>query len=112
MTKIAYLFGAGAAQGEVNQTGGRQSILMYDFVAGIINTISEYTPEQKLPLADVTNYLTEELADLIWDKARELLDCDVLRIIGSSLSMNDWELVSLVHTTQKLRKSKRRSPLF
>ncbi len=41
--------------------------------------------------------------DLIWSKARELLDCDVLRIIGSSLSMNDWELVSLVHTTQKLR---------
>lgn len=41
--------------------------------------------------------------DLIWGKARELLDCDVLRVVGSSLSMNDWELVSLVHTTQKLR---------
>ena len=41
--------------------------------------------------------------DLIWGKARELLDCDVLRIIGSSLSMNDWGLVSLVHTTQKPR---------
>ena len=41
--------------------------------------------------------------DLIWGKARELLDCDVLRIIGSSLSMNDWELVSLVHATQNFR---------
>jgi len=41
--------------------------------------------------------------DVIWGRARELLDCDVLRIIGSSLSMNDWDLVSLVHTTQKLR---------
>lgn len=41
--------------------------------------------------------------DVIWGKARELLECDTLRIIGSSLSRNDWELVSLVHTTQKLR---------
>ena len=41
--------------------------------------------------------------DVIWGKARELLDCDILRIIGSSLSGNDWELVSLIHTTQQLR---------
>lgn len=41
--------------------------------------------------------------DMIWGKARELLECDTLRIIGSSLSRNDWELVSLLYTTQQLR---------
>lgn len=41
--------------------------------------------------------------NVIWGKARELLECDILRIIGSSLSGNDWELVSLIHTTQQLR---------
>lgn len=39
--------------------------------------------------------------DIIWGKARELLECDVLRIIGCSLSQNDWELISLLFTTQK-----------
>lgn len=41
--------------------------------------------------------------DVIWGKARELLECDTLRIIGSSLSRNDWELISLLYTTQQLR---------
>lgn len=40
---------------------------------------------------------------LIWGRARELLECDILRIIGCSLSRNDWELISLLYTTQKLR---------
>lgn len=40
---------------------------------------------------------------MIWGRARELLECDILRIIGCSLSRNDWELVSLLYTTQKLR---------
>lgn len=40
---------------------------------------------------------------LIWGRAKELLDCDILRIIGCSLSRNDWELVSMLYTTQKLR---------
>lgn len=39
---------------------------------------------------------------IIWGRAREALDCDVLRIIGCSLSRNDWHLVSLLYTTQKL----------
>jgi hypothetical protein len=39
---------------------------------------------------------------LIWGKAKELLDCDILRVIGCSLSRNDWELISLIYTTQKL----------
>ena len=41
--------------------------------------------------------------DLIWGKARELLECDVLRIVGCSLSLSDWELLSLLFTTQTRR---------
>lgn len=44
---------------------------------------------------------------IIWGKAREMLDCDILRVIGCSLSRNDWELVSLLYTTQKLNINKR-----
>lgn len=33
---------------------------------------------------------------LLWGNAYELLDCDVLRIIGCSLSQNDWGLTSLL----------------
>ena len=39
--------------------------------------------------------------DVIWGKARELLECQVLRIIGCSLSTSDWELISLLFTTQR-----------
>jgi hypothetical protein len=41
--------------------------------------------------------------NLIWGRAKELLNCDILRIIGSSLTQTDWELVSLIHSTQRLR---------
>lgn len=40
---------------------------------------------------------------LIWGRAKELLECDILRVIGCSLSRNDWELISLLYITQKLR---------
>lgn len=40
---------------------------------------------------------------LIWGRAKELLECNILRVIGCSLSRNDWELISLLYTTQKLR---------
>lgn len=36
----------------------------------------------------------------IWGLARELLDCDVLRIIGCNLGPNDWDLVSLLFSTK------------
>jgi hypothetical protein len=39
----------------------------------------------------------------IWGKARERLKCDVLRVIGCSLSRNDWSLISLLHVTNRLR---------
>jgi hypothetical protein len=41
----------------------------------------------------------------IWGTARELLDCDVLRIIGCKLGPNDWDLVSLLFTTMHGRDS-------
>ena len=43
--------------------------------------------------------------NLIWGKAREMLTCDTLRIVGCSLSRNDWELISLLHFTQHLNES-------
>jgi len=38
--------------------------------------------------------------NLLWGNAYELLSCDVLRIIGCSLSLNDWGLTSLLFRTQ------------
>lgn len=38
--------------------------------------------------------------NLIWGRARELLDCDVLRIVGCNLGENDWDLISLLFTSR------------
>ena len=38
--------------------------------------------------------------NVLWGLARELLDCDVLRIIGCRLGSNDWDLISLIFTTR------------
>ncbi|MYD81572.1 MAG: hypothetical protein F4X44_13295 [Gammaproteobacteria bacterium] len=38
--------------------------------------------------------------NLLWGMAREILDCDVLRIIGCSLSGTDWDLLSLLYSTR------------
>ena len=35
----------------------------------------------------------------LWALARELLECDVLRVVGCSLSSRDWDLISLLFTT-------------
>ena len=35
----------------------------------------------------------------LWALARELLECDVLRVIGCRLSSRDWDLISLLFTT-------------
>lgn len=45
--------------------------------------------------------------NILWGRAREILDCDILRVIGCSLSRNDWHLVSLLHTTQQLTSHKK-----
>jgi hypothetical protein len=38
--------------------------------------------------------------NLVWGLARELLDCDVLRVVGSRLGPNDWDLISLLFATR------------
>ena len=38
--------------------------------------------------------------NLIWGRARELLDCDLVRVIGCRLSASDWDLISLLFTTR------------
>jgi hypothetical protein len=45
--------------------------------------------------------------NVIWGKARELLNCETLRVIGCSLSRNEWHLVSMLYTTQKLNRNKK-----
>ena len=42
---------------------------------------------------------------ILWGLARELLDCDVLRIIGCRLSGNDWDLMSLLFSTRHIHVS-------
>lgn len=39
---------------------------------------------------------------LIWGKAKEMLNCDILRVVGCSLNRNDWQLISLLYSTQRL----------
>jgi hypothetical protein len=39
--------------------------------------------------------------NILWGKAKEVLDCDVLRVIGCSLSRNDWQLISLLNSTMR-----------
>ena len=38
--------------------------------------------------------------NILWGLAREMLNCDVLRIIGCKLSQSDWDLISLLFTTR------------
>lgn len=44
----------------------------------------------------------------LWGLARELLDCDVLRIVGCKLGPNDWDLISLLFSTRNLSAQGRR----
>ena len=38
--------------------------------------------------------------NLVWGRARELLDCDVLRVVGCKLGPSDWDLISLLFSTR------------
>ena len=38
--------------------------------------------------------------NLVWGRARDLLDCDVLRVVGCRLGGNDWDLISLLFSTR------------
>ena len=44
--------------------------------------------------------------NVLWGLAREMLNCDVLRIIGCSLSGNDWDLISLLFSTRKAQSNR------
>ena len=38
--------------------------------------------------------------NVVWGRAREMLDCDVLRVIGCKLGPSDWDLISLLFSTR------------
>ena len=38
--------------------------------------------------------------NVLWGTARELLDCDILRIIGCRLGASDWDLISLLFSSR------------
>lgn len=45
--------------------------------------------------------------NLLWGKAVEYIsECDILRIIGCSLSRNDWGLIPILYTAQRLSNTK------
>lgn len=46
--------------------------------------------------------------NLLWGRAREMLRCDVLRIVGCRLSPNDWDLIALLFTTRHGESGNRR----
>ncbi len=39
--------------------------------------------------------------------ARDVLDCDVLRVIGCRLGSNDWDLISLIFSTHHANRDAR-----
>lgn len=44
--------------------------------------------------------------NLLWGKAIEyLMTCDVLRVVGCSLSRNDWGLIPILYTVQQFNKN-------
>ncbi len=45
--------------------------------------------------------------NLLWGRARELLDCDVVRIVGCNLGANDWDLVSMLFSAKHAHKTAR-----
>lgn len=46
--------------------------------------------------------------NLLWGRAREMLRCDVLRIVGCRLSPNDWDLIALLFTTRHANVAERK----
>lgn len=45
----------------------------------------------------------------LWARAREVLDCDIVRVVGCRLSPNDWDLIALLFSS---RFANRRRPPF
>ena len=62
MPKIAYLFGAGASAGEMNQRGALKNILMDDIIDGIIQILPKRIiiflyPNQDSKVAELWNLI-------------------------------------------------------
>ena len=38
--------------------------------------------------------------NLVWGRAREILNCDLLRVVGCKLGPSDWDLISLLFSTR------------
>ena len=45
--------------------------------------------------------------NLVWGRAREVLDCDVLRVVGCRLGPSDWDLISLLFSTRHAHADRR-----
>ena len=45
--------------------------------------------------------------NVLWGSAREMLACDVLRVVGCRLGANDWDLISLLFSMRYAGMSKR-----
>ncbi|MCJ7546511.1 MAG: SIR2 family protein [Deltaproteobacteria bacterium] len=74
-----------------------------DFPITLLDKKKIKTPEDVLWIPPGVEKKRERYPfNILWGRARELLDCDILRIIGCSLSRNDWQLISLLYTTQQL----------
>ena len=43
--------------------------------------------------------------NVLWGLAREMLSCEILRVIGCSLGGNDWDLISLLFTMRHVYSS-------
>ena len=46
--------------------------------------------------------------NVLWGLAREMLDCDVLRIVGCNMGATDWDLISMLFTTRHTKAGRSR----
>ena len=89
--------------------GGQDSILLlklhgsFDWLNAWPITVLRNADTQQDPLWIPPGIQKAKAAypfNLLWGKARELLDCDVFRVVGCNLSGNDWDLVSMLFRTK------------
>lgn len=59
-------------------------------------------------LKESKNYPFSKLSGLAYELLA--MQCDVLRVIGSSLTQNDWNILSLIFNAQRHRESTKREP--
>ena len=58
-----------------------------------------YTPDATLWIPPGINKAKQAYPfSVLWGSAREMLACDVLRVVGCRLGPNDWDLISLLFT--------------